>query len=355
MLLSSLALLSLTEDNPTFFSREDGTFEASGLWSNDGYDGEEISEHPACAMSGKSSVNIQDSVVSLCDKMILSGNAQLIVAKGGELHLKGGMELIGNAQVNVEEGGSLIIGGKLEMTGGAKLNLSGSLSVNGDIEVLGQAFACGNGNALVGGRIAGIGWCLDLNVLPIEMINIDANLRAEKILTLEWTSLIESEKDVFIVERSANGMSFEEIGRLEGTAEAGSSPQYTLKDEGLTPGHYYYRITQENRSGETEAVEMIAATIAPNEETGICELEVDPNPCVPGCTVTLTDCPGSAFRAYVVDGAGRMISELVPINTRDRDRTIQYYLNKNNFAMPGVYIIRAESDEVEVSKKLIIN
>jgi len=354
LLLSSLALLSLTEDNPTFYSHDDGTFEASGTWAKDNYEGQEISEHPSCSMSGKTSVNIQDSVVSLCDKMILSGNAQLLIAKGGELHLKGGMELIGNAQVTVEQGGNLIIGGKLEMTGGSKLNLSGSLSVNGNIEVGGQAFACGNGDAKVGGSIAGIGWCLDLNVLPIEMINIDAKLHAEKNLLLEWTSLIESEEDVFIVERSSNGMSFEEIGRLEGTAERENTPKYQLEDNGLPPGHYYYRITQASRSGEAEVVEMIAATIAPNEETGVCELEVDPNPCVPGCTVTLTDCPGSAFRAYVVDGAGRMISELVPVNTRDKERTIQYHLNKNNFAMPGVYIIRAESDQADVSKKLII-
>ncbi|MEQ9188824.1 MAG: hypothetical protein RLP15_13905 [Cryomorphaceae bacterium] len=351
----SLMLLSLSEDNPSYYSKLDGMFEHSGSWASEGFEGPVVSEQPTCTSSGKTSIHIKDSLVSLCDKMVLSGDAKLIVTDGGELHLKGQMEVLGNAQIIVEKGGILNIGGQLVLTGASKLHLEGSLSVNNNIEVLGKAIACGNGNAKVGGRIAGSGWCLDLNVLPIEMINIDAQLFSDENITLRWTSQIESEKDMFVVQRSSNGMSFKEIGRVDGSAENEKLSAYVLEDKGLSPGHYYYRIIQKNEGGQVEATELIAATIQPNTASGKCELEVDPNPCVPSCTVTLKDCPGAVFRAYVVDGAGRTISELVPVNTRDKNQSIQYHLNKDNFAMPGVYIIHASSDQSDVSKKLIIN
>lgn len=355
LVVLSFMLLSLSEDNPSYYSKLDGVYERSGSWAADGFEGPVVTEQPTCTSGGKTSIHIKDSLVSLCDKMVLSGDAKLVVTNGGELHLKGQMEVLGNAQIVVEKGGILTIGGQLVLTGSSKLQLEGSLSVNGNIEVKGKAFACGNGNAKVGGRVAGSGWCLDLNVLPIEMLNIEAQLFSDENITLRWTSQIESEKDIFIVERSSNGMSFKEVGRVDGRAENETMAAYVLEDKGLTPGHYYYRIIQKNEGGQVEATELIAATILSNTASGKCELEVDPNPCVPGCTVTLKDCPGAAFRAYVVDGAGRTISELVPVNTRDKDQNIQYHLNKDNFAMPGVYIIHASSDQSDVSKKLIIN
>lgn len=286
--------------------------------------------------------------------MVLSGNAELHISSGGQLRLQGGLELLGNSRLIVDEGATLTVASGISTNGRSSIELNGSLTSYGAVEVQGQSTICGRGSSKVGGSISGLGWCLDLAVLPIELISLEARLNTDENVRLSWTSLLESESDDFLIERSSNGMSFQKIAEVEGMAESDMGSTYSYEDQGLKPGLYYYRISQVGSSGETEAIELIAATIERDPETGLCSLEIDPNPCVPACTVTLSDCPGSAFRAVLMDGAGRMVSELIPVNTRDRESKIQYYLNEDNFTMPGVYILRAQSENSDISEKLII-
>jgi hypothetical protein len=354
LLLFTPNVESTSQSEMALYSRISGSFKEAKTWSASSHEGSSSKDDLGCSISNSQTLYIQDSIVSTCDRILANGSARVVIKDGGKLHLKGSIELSGGAQMEVQEGGELIVDRNLIVSGDGKFQLAGNLTVKGDIEVNGHGFVCGTGFTHAGGSISGIGWCLDLHVLPIEIIGIEARLVGNEQIVLNWTSSIASETDAFIVERSTNGMTFKEVARVDGSTANNEDDGYTIEDKGLAPGHYYYRITQVDRTGGKEAEELVAATITRDVESGICELEVDPNPCEPSCTVTLTDCPGSVFKTYIMDGAGRMISELVPINTHPSDNKIQYYLNKNNFITPGIYVIRAQSEDADVAKKLII-
>jgi hypothetical protein len=259
-------------DPETLYSRKDGAFGVFSTWSTQSHEGAIAETTPGCSITGERSVVVADSIVTLCDRILISGNSNLVVANGGKLFLKGGLEVLGKSSVTVEKRGALYVGRNLIVSGDAKFKLDGDLTVNGNVEVNGHGFACGKGFSRLGGSVSGIGWCLDLNVLPIEILSIDARLEADEDVLLYWTSSIASETDDFIIERSNNGMSFVQIARVDGSTGGANETPYAYQDKGLKTGTYYYRLTQVDKTGGKEAEEIIAATIDRNMETGLCEL-----------------------------------------------------------------------------------
>ena len=352
LIFSSLTLKS-QEDGKQYFSRNDGSYESTASWSDSKHDGPRSGVNPGCKLTTGIKVFIEDSLISECNPMLLDGDARLILRNGGKLELNGDLKLSGNALITIDPNSSLTINGEIFISGKAQVTLNGNLNAHGNITITENSQVCGNGKAKVSGAVSGKGWCNSIHLTPIELIDFTAKLTDDSNVLLEWSPKLATPSDRFILERSTNGMTFHEIAKIE--ADNSTNSDQDLKryvDTNLKIGTYYYRITQVNFLNVFKASKLIAVSITKDLNTGACELQVNPNPCAPSCTVTLNDCPNSVYKTYVMDGAGRTISELIPISKTKQK--IEYHLNKENFTMPGVYIIRATSESDSLFKKVMI-
>lgn len=86
--------------------------------------------------------------------------------------------------------------------------------------------------------------------LAVKLIRFYAE-PGENEIRLRWLTSTETNNRVFIVERSADGISFMEIGQVPGSGSTGQSQDYKFTDLHPLPGVSWYRLRQIDLDGKT--------------------------------------------------------------------------------------------------------
>ena len=100
--------------------------------------------------------------------------------------------------------------------------------------------------------------CVALTALPIELINFSANSR-DKQNILSFETATERNNSHFMLERSRDGIDFEDFGRVKGHGTTSEAHRYTYTDQNpyaLT----YYRLKSVDYDGAKELSKIIAVT-----------------------------------------------------------------------------------------------
>ncbi len=87
--------------------------------------------------------------------------------------------------------------------------------------------------------------------LPVELIQFNAHQYQQHVL-LTWKTASEWNNRLFVIERSADGRRFEELGKLDGAENTESETSYQLTDDSPLPGTNYYRLKQFDWDGHEE-------------------------------------------------------------------------------------------------------
>jgi hypothetical protein len=111
------------------------------------------------------------------------------------------------------------------------------------------------------------------NPLPVELTNFKTACQNQQV-KLTWSTLSESNNDYFGVERSTDGMLFEEIGKVDGNGTSNQPHEYQFFDEQSLNGTSYYRLIQVDFNWQSETHPIIKA----NCDTDNNELNIYPNP-----------------------------------------------------------------------------
>jgi hypothetical protein len=96
-------------------------------------------------------------------------------------------------------------------------------------------------------------------LLPIELASFTAEAR-EKDVLLEWRTETEVNNDYMVVERSADGVDFFEIGRVRGAGNTQIPQQYSFVDEAPISGTNYYRLRQVDFDGTVTYYRIITVS-----------------------------------------------------------------------------------------------
>jgi hypothetical protein len=88
-----------------------------------------------------------------------------------------------------------------------------------------------------------------------------------------WSTAMELDVDYFGIERSMDGHSFKEIGKMIGAGNSNSEHSYSYIDEKPTVGVTYFRLTEINRNGAKKTLATIKSRF-----TGERSVEISPNP-----------------------------------------------------------------------------
>ncbi|MDD2984222.1 MAG: T9SS type A sorting domain-containing protein [Crocinitomicaceae bacterium] len=109
--------------------------------------------------------------------------------------------------------------------------------------------------------------------LPIELISFDATANQNQV-DLSWMTGSEKNNDFFTIERTVDGIVYEEVTKIEGQGNSSSKTSYEYTDARPLSGISYYRLKQTDYNGESEVFEVKSVNI----ERGELVSNVYPNP-----------------------------------------------------------------------------
>ena len=106
-------------------------------------------------------------------------------------------------------------------------------------------------------------------LLPIEIIHFDAIVNEDKNVNLNWTTATEINNDYFTIERSKDGVQFEQIEDIQGAGNSLQIRDYKTLDPNPYSGVSYYRLLQTDFDGTQSHSEIRAVNIQLNQKYSI--------------------------------------------------------------------------------------
>jgi hypothetical protein len=97
--------------------------------------------------------------------------------------------------------------------------------------------------------------------LPVELVKFNGECK-EGAVQLSWITASESNNDYFAVERSSDGQSFVEIGRVNGFGSSSQQHNYQFTDPFSNGATIYYRLRQTDYNGTSELFPAIPVKTA---------------------------------------------------------------------------------------------
>ncbi|MBK8655673.1 MAG: T9SS type A sorting domain-containing protein [Haliscomenobacter sp.] len=141
--------------------------------------------------------------------------------------------------------------------------------------------------------------------LPIALFDFKAEAFQSSAL-LTWRTASELNNDYMAVERSADAIEFQEIGRVKGQGTTQQPQDYRFTDEDPLPGINYYRLRQVDIDGAMEYHKVVAVDFRP-EGAASTGLTAFPSPATDDLHVRLAAPFQSEAEYTVTDLQGRVV------------------------------------------------
>jgi hypothetical protein len=190
--------------------------------------------------------------------------------------------------------------------------------------------------------------------LPVELISFEAK-QQELSVIVEWATAAELNNDYFLIERSSDANTFEEIGRVSGNGNSSFTNYYEFEDNYPLEGVNYYRLKQVDYDFNFEYSKIIAVTY--NEALTFGEKKdftVFPNPYNFG-DLNLILHHFNSNEPLSISFTNVFGEQAIRINLDNLDdnsiKLNSYFYDQ---LKAGIYIISVETDKEKISKRIMI-
>ncbi len=141
------------------------------------------------------------------------------------------------------------------------------------------------------------------NLLPVELTSFEGRPKV-KTIDLQWVTASETNNDYFAVEKSTNGIDFEELTEIDGRGTTTLESYYNWVDQSPNDGLNYYRLLQVDFDGEKSYSNIIAIEFQADRS----EIQVYPNPTVKNLNINLPEFWEGETTIFIYDFNGKMIN-----------------------------------------------
>ena len=187
------------------------------------------------------------------------------------------------------------------------------------------------------------------NPLPIELLSFTA-IKNNKQVDVKWETATESNNDYFAVEKSKDGINFENLTFVKGAGNSNTHLNYSTIDQNPFSGISYYRLNQVDFDGKNTYSQVQSVDF---NNSRAFSFDVYPNPNDGNSMNLILDgSKNGEVLVVVYDIAGKESYTKVLI-TSESDSSV-YAIDTANRLAPGVYIITATSKQAIDRKKLIV-
>lgn len=140
-------------------------------------------------------------------------------------------------------------------------------------------------------------------VLPVEWLDFNAILLPNQQVQLNWATAQEFNNSHFNIQRSIDGIHFENIGKVNGQGTTYEISQYQFVDAKPQLGRNYYRLEQVDYNGSTDLSNVVEIFVQPSTSS----LMVYPNPAKDMINFIL---PNTSANVQIYDLAGKLIYDI---------------------------------------------
>ena len=141
--------------------------------------------------------------------------------------------------------------------------------------------------------------------LPVELITFSAT-RQGSAVQVAWATASEKNSAYFVVERSANGRTFDALARVNAQGTSTARVNYGTLDQAPLGGTSYYRLRQVDKDGTTAYSNV--ATVRFEGKVGVPSLVAYPNPATgSGFQLATSNLAPASGTVRVFDNVGRLV------------------------------------------------
>ncbi|MCB0428685.1 MAG: T9SS type A sorting domain-containing protein [Flavobacteriales bacterium] len=196
------------------------------------------------------------------------------------------------------------------------------------------------------GSAFAIGTITSDNPLPIQWLDFIAYYQDHDV-KLNWTTATEINNDHFTIERSRDGVLFEEIGTVRGKGNSSTISRYASADPEPYKGESYYRIKQTDYDG-TYTYSAIRPVNIGLEQLA----DIVPNPATSdNISLQIASDHSGDMRITVFDAGGRLVYDNTVAFENGRFR---YAIQPERVLSPGLYTLVGQSGQNLFQKKFMI-
>ncbi|MBL3656618.1 T9SS type A sorting domain-containing protein [Fulvivirga sediminis] len=348
----------------------------SGLWLDDNaWNKSQISmaNNPSANVGG--SVEYVDvyGVITRDGDLTLGGGA--IVTVYDTLWVNGDLTVGGSSNLRVNNTGLLIVNGNLKTDGGTvtvnegrtivKSNLAAgggsdvynlesgvnALYVYGDVSpkggaefndgadpnILSETDLFNNDPSLYNYAMYG--------VLPVEFLYVNA-VSINNMVKIAWATGSELNNDFFTIERSIDGLTFQEIGKVDGAGNSAETIEYNFEDYSPNNGVNYYRVKQTDFDGKYDYSVLVHIF---NEQVRSLEVTAYPNPATDQLNVRVDGFGSEEVMIQLTDSRGMNVFS----QTYDANFDNVAKMDVSRFEK-GIYIVTLKSELYTLTKSVIV-
>lgn len=103
--------------------------------------------------------------------------------------------------------------------------------------------------------------------LPITLTDFTATPIRDECIRLQWETAIEMDNSHFVILRSTDGVSFQEIGKYAGFGTSTQKHDYFYDDYGVEKNTlYYYQLKQVDNDGDTQLSKIVTAQLLSDDK-----------------------------------------------------------------------------------------
>jgi hypothetical protein len=175
--------------------------------------------------------------------------------------------------------------------------------------------------------------------LPVELINFTGICTSNQTI-LNWSTATEINNDFFLIERSADGIAFESIAKVNGNGNSADLKYYNFTDNNPLNGMSYYRLKQTDFDGTS----TYSGIITVNCDEGDAEqILVYPNPVDRQLTIVLTGFMNMKS-VEIINSCGQVVY---------RDKVQQQANIATETFTAGMYLIKIQTTKGIQLKKFV--
>ena len=169
--------------------------------------------------------------------------------------------------------------------------------------------------------------------LPVELLSFQAESRENKYILSTWTTTAETNNDYFIVERSKDLQTWEQVGKVTGFGNTTQKHDYSLPDMNPYQGTSYYRLKQVDFNGDHEYYGPVTVRL-----NGMEIISIYPTPATDHISYSVVSSSESYVTLIVMDIRGRRVMNKIEL----------IHPGENRFSLPlngmaeGYYLLRLE-------------
>ena len=141
------------------------------------------------------------------------------------------------------------------------------------------------------------------NLLPVELTSFIGRPKV-KTIDLHWVTASETNNDYFKIEKSTNGIDFNELTKIDGRGTTTLESKYNWSDQSPNDGLNYYRLLQVDFNGDKSYSDIIVIEF----EADRSQIQVYPNPTIQELNINLPENWDDETSIVIYDFYGNLIN-----------------------------------------------